>query len=124
MPFKNTNFKKKGKKSVSKKNFEKNISKDNITIDGNMEVIRPDEFLFSKKQLMKRKNLIKEIEADGNWVKQKKKGKGSHLIYFTEYTSNLITVPSVLKMNHILQNLKNITLARQMKLLKINITGR
>ena len=72
MPFKNTNFKKKGKKSVSKKNFEKNISKDNITIDGNMEVIRPDEFLFSKKQLMKRKNLIKEIEADGNWVKQKK----------------------------------------------------
>tara|TARA_R110002012_G_scaffold202378_3_gene371415 strand:- start:580 stop:849 length:270 start_codon:yes stop_codon:yes gene_type:complete len=84
--------------------------------------LAPDEFLFSKKQLLKKKNMKKEIEADGNWVKQKTKGSaGSHIKYSSKYISNLITIPRDLKMNHILNNLKNITLARQMKELKINI---
>ena len=91
-----------------------------MTRKGNLN-LGPEEFLYSKKQLMKKKNMIKEIEADGNWKKQKGRGSGSHNCWTTEYISNLITVPRDLKMNHILHNLNSISLARQIKNINFNI---
>ena len=88
-----------------------------MTRKGNLN-LGPEEFLYSKKQLMKKKNMIKEIEADGNWKKQK--GRGSSNL---RQINNLITVPRDLKMNHILHNLNSITLARQIKNINFNIVA-
>tara|TARA_R110001592_G_scaffold297027_1_gene567504 strand:- start:292 stop:579 length:288 start_codon:yes stop_codon:yes gene_type:complete len=92
-----------------------------MTRKGNLN-LGPEEFLYSKKQLMKKKNMIKEIEADGNWMRKKKSGtSGSHITYNSSYISDLITVPRDLKMNHILHNLNSISLARQIKNINFNI---
>tara|TARA_R110002012_G_scaffold306952_1_gene512136 strand:- start:952 stop:1350 length:399 start_codon:yes stop_codon:yes gene_type:complete len=89
---------------------------------GNMEtILAHDDFLFSKKQLRKKKNMIKEIERDGNWTRLDDRGSGSHITYNSPYISDLITVARIIKMNHIVHNLNHISYARQIKALKINI---
>ena len=118
------------KKSLYYKKFDYKFSQPIIITkrkreveSGNMEtILAHDDFLFSKKQLRKKKNMIKEIERDGNWTRTKKSGSaGSHITFRSPYISDLITVAQIIKMNHIVHNLNHISYARQIKALKINI---